>query len=164
MKEIPLSQGKVAIVDDVDFEVLSRWKWNAYQSKTGTWYAKRYSRVGPRTYREIRMHRQILRLGFGRDVLVDHRDGNGLNNQRENLRRCSEAQNQQNSTVSRHKTNHNFKGVWFHSARGLWRAQIGINGRNRFIGHFLTQEAAALAYNEAAKIHFGEFARLNQIK
>jgi hypothetical protein len=148
---IPLTQGKFAIVDAEDYEHLSKYKWYAVYAG-GKFYAYRSVK-----YRAVSMHRQIM--GEPKGKVVDHRDGNSLNNRRSNLRICTFAQNQLNrrSTggVSR------YKGVWFKKGHNKWKAQIGFNGKKIHIGYFKDEIDAAKAYDKKAKEFFGEFAYLN---
>jgi len=168
LKEIALTQGKVALVDDSDFERLSRHKWCAHKNKPhATWYARRQvaARSGTTKQRAVFMHREILGLEFGDKTQADHQDGNGLNNQRYNLRRSSQSQNQHNQKPYRIKKYSRFKGVTQDKLRTRsWMVQITNNNRKRIVGCFRTEEAAALAYNEYAKLNFGEFARLNVLE
>ena len=92
-KEIKLTQNKVTVVDDADFEELNKYKWCAMKTHTGKWVA---ARAQPITNKTILMHRQIMRAPSSKQV--DHRDGDSLNNQRENLRLCTHAQNCLNKT------------------------------------------------------------------
>jgi len=158
MKEIQLTQGKVALVDDADFEWLSQYKWQA--SKEGhSWYAVRACRDSLGRKSKARMHRDILKC----EQDVDHRDLNGLNNQRYNLRPCNDSQNQHNRR--RHVANTSgFIGV--HKVKGSfasehWQSRIAVNRRRIHLGYFLNKEDAARAYDEAARKYFGEFARTN---
>jgi hypothetical protein len=106
----------------------------------------------------VYMHRLILGACAGE--IVDHRDGNGRNNSRENLRLCTGTQN--NGNRRRQKTAlAQFKGVTFDKQTGRWKSQLTIHGRNHHLGRFNSQEEAAVAYNSAARVHFGEFALLN---
>lgn len=163
MKLIPLTRGMSAMVDDEDYERLSKYKWQAHKSdKTGTlWYAMRSTPKGANGRRgTVWMHVDVL--GVSR---VDHADGNGLNNQKYNLRKASRSENGRNQkhyacAASR------FKGVRCRE-NGTWGAQIRIGapdstrGRKVWLGTFGTEEEAARAYDAAAVEHFGEFARLN---
>jgi hypothetical protein len=159
MKEIKLTQGKVALVDDADYEWLNQWKWHANISRN-TFYAKRAVWIsGEKKYIHIKMHRLILGLTDPL-VLADHKDGNGLNNQRENLRSCTEHENRKNRS-SYIGSKSKYKGVSLSPPSPNWRATITINGRMKHLGYFAKEEDAALAYNEAAANHHGEFARLN---
>ncbi len=146
MKEIPLTRGQVALIDDADFNELSRYKWCVMRI-----YACRFE--GRRC---IPMHRQILQAPA--ELEVDHIDGNGLNNQRSNLRLCTTSQNQQNSRRRTDNTS-GYKGVSFDQRRGRWKAQIRVNGKRITLGRYDDIEHAAAAYHEAALRYHGEFAR-----
>jgi hypothetical protein len=154
MKTIPLTQGKVALVDDEDYEWLSRWKWYAILNGH-TWYAARKDCSGDRP-RAVSMHRQIMGEPEGK---VDHIDGDGLNNQRGNLRLATDPQNLWNSRKRRGSSK--FKGVYWTKRNKRWRAAITHLGVKKHLGYFDSEEAAARAYDRAAKEFFGPFARLN---
>ena len=94
------------------------------------------------------------------DLEIDHKDGNGLNNAIENLREATCQQNTFN-TRSKTKQTHGFKGILYCAATKRWRARIHVSGKNIYLGRHDTPEIAARAYDEAAKTHFGVFARLN---
>lgn len=161
MKEIQLTQGKVALVDDADFDWLNQWKWTAHQPQKGhSFYAIRTSYAGGRKI-AVRMHRLILGLADPK-VLCDHRDGDGLNNQRDNLRKCDHKENGRNRLPNKSGTSP-YKGVSFKAQHKKWVAQIGVNNKQVCVGYFDTDKLAAIAYNKAAIKHFGEFARLNVI-
>lgn len=149
-------QAVYAEVDDEDFEFLNQWKWSA-EKRSATFYAIRSLRKPDGKKTTIRMHQQVL--GIDGSLDIDHADGNGLNNQRKNLRPCSVAQNQQNRRVTR-KTSV-FKGVQWDKSHGCWKSHVVVNGKRLALGSFKTEEAAARRYDQAAKAHFGEFARLN---
>lgn len=157
-KKIPLSQGKFAIVDADDYAWLAQWKWSYNK---GYAIRNKYSeRVGGKVRAEgIRMHREILSAPKG--MQVDHVDGNGLNNTRENLRICSSQQNNRNRKAVEGTSK--FKGVTVYCPGEKWFAQIWVNKKSIFLGYFKDEKEAARAYNEAAKKHFGEFARLNEV-
>jgi hypothetical protein len=107
------------------------------------------------------MHREIaIHAGLPDSPKYDHRDGNGLNNQRENLRPCTESQNSQNRRKSVGKTS-KFKGVAWHIRKLRWIATLAHNGKRHYLGYFKTQQSAARAYDAVAREHFGEFAVLN---
>ncbi len=148
MKEIMLTQGKVARVDDEDFLFLSQSSWYAHQIE-GRWYACR----GNMEY----MHRVLCAGDY-----VDHRDGDGLNNTRGNLRTATNQQNARNAKRHRDGSSQ-YKGVYRDNRRGKWVAQIGLSYRSKQLGRFSTEAAAARAYNSAAIEHFGDFARLNVV-
>jgi len=159
-KQIPLTQGKVALVDDADYEWLSQWTWH-YRQKERTGYAVRTSlrsEAFPRV--EIRMHRAIMDAKDGEEV--DHQDNNGLNNQRANLRICTRAQNMGNQRLKVGSAS-GYKGVTWFKTTSRWRASIMIQGRAKYLGYFHDKDEAARAYNAAALEYFGEFARLNDV-
>lgn len=162
MKTIPLTQGKMVLVDDDDYETLMQFKW--VYKKPGhrrTAYAVRGKIVGyeaGKKYTTIAMHRVIMRSPIGYEI--DHINGNGLDNRKENLRIATRAQNQQNRNILRHNTS-GYKGV--SKDRETWRAQIRVNNTIMRLGRFRDKISAAIAYNEAAKKYHGEFARLNPL-
>lgn len=156
MKEIPLTQDKVAIVDDGDFEWLNQWKWHAHR-RHGIWYALRGIVVAKKPV-AIRMHRMILDAPIG--VQVDHINGDGLRNTRDNLRLVTDQQNRFNGRLYANNTS-GYKGVSLFRPTGKWCAHIGFNGKRKNLGYFGTPEEAASAYDNAARKLFGEFARLN---
>ena len=146
--------GVFAMVDDADFDALSQWKWSA-EKRNGTFYAIRSVRRPDGKKTTIRMHRQLV----GNGVEVDHADGNGLNNQRENLRPCSVAENQQNRKCARGTSQ--YKGVMWDRFHNCWKAKIIVNGERIHLGSFKSEQDAALQYDASAKEYFGEFASLN---
>ena len=153
MKEIELTQGKVAIVDYRDYEWLSHWGWFAIKPNTShTWYARRTG--------SISMHRQIM--GYPRKLEIDHINGNGLDNRRENLRTCTRQESMQSRPTTWAKSG--FRGVyWIPQGRKNWRSLITVDSKTIYLGDFLTKEEAAFAYNDAAFEYFGEFARFNEV-
>lgn len=160
MRVLPLSQGRVALVDDEDHEWLSRWKWSAkkVESKNKTnWYAVRAELRGGHT-KIFFMHREIMRTTKGQKV--DHRDGCGLNNQRSNLRFCSQSQNMWNACKAGAFTSR-YKGVSWDKSRSLWRSSINFFSEHIFIGRFQLEIQAAVAYNARSVLLFGEFANRN---
>lgn len=156
MKEIPLTQGLVAVVDDDVFSSLNEYKW--YAKRNGrTFYAYRSIRT-PHGRTSFTMHQQIMDSPKG--VQVDHIDHNGLNNTRSNLRLCTKQQNVANTTL-RSTNRSGFKGVSFHRQLGKWRAVFHLNGKQIYLGAFPTPEEAARAYDAAAVREWGEFAYPN---
>jgi|ERR1035437_121533 hypothetical protein len=149
MKEIQLTKGQVAEVDDRDFEWLNRWKWQAQQTRQGTFYAVRCSGT-------VYMHRVIMEQTDPK-IKVDHEDENGLNNQRRNLRLATQAQNLCNRGPNRNNTS-GHKGVTWDKINNKWKAQIVVNRTHINLGRFDDVLEAAAAYNEAAVQHHGEFA------
>lgn len=154
-KEILLTQGKVAIVDDADFEWLNQWKWMYHY--TGYAVRSTYDRLTKKKG-NIRMHRTILSAPPDKDV--DHIDGDGLNNQRHNLRLATPSQNLANHKRKKHNTS-GYTGVSWDKKRQKWRAYIGIDGKWKYLGRFDSKLAAAKAYDQAAVAYFGPFAKLN---
>ncbi|MDO6389001.1 HNH endonuclease [Pontibacter sp. BT731] len=152
MKEIQLTRGFKALVNDADFEELNKYRWHTLKG-TNTHYAVRSIRTGP-LKTKIYMHKQIM--GTQKGEYVDHIDRNGLNCQRDNLRVCTKAQNAFNSrTFGAIK----YRGVSKHNDK--YRAQIFTGGQRRHLGLYPTAEAAALAYNDVARELHGEYANLN---
>ncbi len=153
MKQIHLSNGQIALVDNVDFCLLSKYRW-CYQEG----YARRKETISKGKRRLILMHRQILHAPS--NLEVDHIDSNGLNNQRCNLRLCKRSGNCRNANVRSDNTS-GFKGVSFNKRNNKFRAYIMCNKVNRHIGYFSSAKAAAYAYDRAAKKFHGKFAKLN---
>ena len=153
MKRIKLTQGKFAMVDDADFEWLNQWKWHTAKG-CNTYYARR---AGPRPKQKpVFMHREII--SPSKHLETDHRNGNGLDNRRENIRACTLTENRRNS-VAYANNRSGFKGV--SSFTGKWVAQISYNNKTIYLGRFVSKVAAARAYDEGAKKYYGEFAKLN---
>jgi len=159
MKQILLSkQGKnkglfVALVDDEDFEHVNHFRWNV-QKNGNTYYAIRHITVdGKRTTQTMQ--------GFILEAKeVDHIHGDGLNNQRSNIRKCTHQQNQMNQKPYKNTTSI-YKGVSWSSGMKKWCVQITLNGYTFRMGYFVDEIEAAKVYDIAAKEHFGEFAYLN---
>lgn len=151
MKTIPLTQGKVALVDDEDFERLSRFKWQAAKRNA------RYYGVRTADRKIIYMHREILSAPKG--IEVDHENGNGLDNAKENLRLATKPQN--GMGFRKLKGRSKFRGVCWHKLGKKWMASLCKNQRHFYLGLFETEEDAARAYDSAAVLYFGRFAQLN---
>jgi len=159
MKKIKLTQGQYALVDDEDFEDLNKYKWIAqYSSCTKTYYVKRHSHRECGKPKHLQMHRVIMNAKKGQ--VIDHINGNTLDNRKENLRIATYSQNRGNSKRYRNNTS-GYKGVSWNKNRQRWEACIGYQNKYIYLGLYTTKEEAALAYNEAAKKYFGEFANLN---
>jgi hypothetical protein len=155
MIKVPLSQGKVALIDDEDAPRVLQHKWTYTRVNQRRAYAQTKIRVGAKQ-RTLYMHRLILDAPAGE--LVDHINGNGLDNRRENLRLATVAQNTRNSRQRRGSAA-GYKGV---RRRGdKWQARIAVNSKQIHLGVFSSKEEAAQAYDTAAREHFGEFAVLN---
>lgn len=155
-KEIPLTRGLVTIVDDEDYEWLSQWKWFADTHGYGI------RNSGTRPSRSlVKMHRELLAAPRG--TQVDHINGNRLDNRRENLRLCSNTENQRNLTRLRPGKSSSHKGVSWYKKTQKWRAQITFSQKVILIGYFATELEAARAYDAKAIELFGEFARTNEM-
>lgn len=155
-KEIELTQGYKALVDDEDYEYLSQFKWRYHGDGYAVGANKKVS--------YLNMHRIILERKLGRELTkdenTDHRDLDKLNNTRDNLRLATQSQNMAN--VSKHpNTSSRFKGVGWHKNTGKWQARITVKGKNTHLGLFYDEEEAAKVYDRQALLAFGEFAYLN---
>lgn len=159
MKEIPLTQNKVALIDDEDYESLSRFKWFA-RWDGHNWYAGRKIRRPDGERRTVFMHKEII--GTTTSIKIDHKDGDGLNNTRHNLRPATTQQNNCNNRIRRDNTS-GYKGVNLRKEKHCrkWQASIRVNRKRKHLGYYDTPQEAALAYDVAARELFGEFARTN---
>jgi hypothetical protein len=165
VKLIPLTQGLHAKVDDEDYPRLRRYTWHALGQGDRTegamvhYYACRWQpgKRGARTL--IRMHQAILGLA-GTKVIVDHIDGDTLNNQKTNLRPASTRQNLQNR-FKQGGTSSKYKGVCFDKGAKKWRAYIVVADMRVHLGFFVDELEAAKAYDHAARRAFKAFAKLN---
>ena len=156
MKEIKLSQGYVALVDDEEFDRLRLFHWSITKMKCNHIYAQRkYFKIDGIPQPSL-MHRLILNVP--KDKQIDHKDGNGLNNQKENLRIASRSQNQANSKSESGKSK--FKGVC-PFGKNRWRAYIVKDWKQNHIGCFNSESEAAKAYDKKAIELYGEYAKTN---
>lgn len=163
MKEIPLTRGYVALVDDEDYERISAFKWCAHvgHRKDGSIagiYAGRGWQVDGKNKYEL-LHRSVLRMSDPK-IKIDHKNHNGLDCQKHNLRVATHENNTRNARLRRDSSS-GFKGVSLHKD-GKWRAYIGSEPVT-YLGLFVTKEDAARAYNVAAEKMFGEYACLNDV-
>ncbi len=166
MKNIILGNGKLVQVDDDKYEYLNQYKWSCRRAHNNTLidYAFRtIPRIDGAKYKNgktkrtmIQMHRELL--SPSEDMCVDHIDGNGLNNQLANLRLATKSQNLRNSKLNKRNTT-GYKGVK-KSGNG-WQARINFNKKEINLGSYSNPIRAAKAYDKAARLYFGEFARLN---
>ncbi len=155
MKEIKLTQGKMALVDDADYEWLNAFKWHAYYAKnTKSHYARGYVNG-----KNLAMSRLIMRV-TDRKTFVDHINHDTLNHQRSNLRLCTNAQN----SANKHKKaagSSQYKCVDWQKTANKWRVRIMFEGKRIHLGFFDSEIEAALAYDKKAIELFGEYAYLN---
>lgn len=158
-RTIALTQGQVAIVDEADYEWLSQWNWcAAFAKTTGTHYAMRTISLGKGRQRTVRMHREILGLGYGDRREGDHINLDSLDNRRINLRISERRENARNRGV-RKDSSTGIKGVYFYRKTNKYFAKITVSGKHIYSRYFEKIEDATAAYLEIAKAHFGEFAR-----
>lgn len=148
MRLIKLTRGQLAIIDAADYERVSQHSWSYHPN--GYAHAKINKKV-------ISLHRFLLAEPRG---IIDHKNGNGLDNRRCNLRIVTVLQNSRNRKPNK---NRRYKGVGYDSRNGKWRARIRVNYRHLFLGYFLSEKEAARAYNRAALKYHGKFARLNEV-
>ncbi len=164
MKEIQLTQGKLALVDDEDFERINQHKWQAVKWK-GTFYASRSIRKPDGARYMLFMHRAVM--GTPENMQTDHIECEGpdygLDNRKSNLRICTRAQNGQNR-ISYKNSASKYKGVNKRSKGTKWQASIRVDKKLISLGVYHHERDAAQAYNEAALKHFGPFARINKLE
>ncbi len=157
MKRIPLTQGMFALVDDEEFEEISKHKWCVTKKHRVSYVVRGTERNGRQ--KRIYMHRSVTNALANMEI--DHRDGNGLNNQKYNLRVCTHAENLQNQRKRIARKTSKYKGVSRDKVNKKWKAQIGTNHCTLNLGRYLLEEDAAKAYDCKAKELFGEFANTN---
>jgi hypothetical protein len=156
MREIKLTQGQVALVDDEDYDYLMQWKWRV-RKQGNNFYARTYTPMVDWHRKELAMHRIIMNTPP--TLEVDHIDHNGLNNQKSNLRNCTEKQNKQNKKSF--GLTSIYLGVSFNKNAKKFQAMIKIDGKGIYGGSWDDEEDAAKSYDVLARQYFGEFANLN---
>jgi hypothetical protein len=155
--EVPLSNGGAALIDEADLELVAGYRWNG-KASVRTRYAQASCQDNG-GWIVVLMHRLIT--GAPEGVEVDHVNGDGLDNRRSNLRLATRLQNGANRRKRNGTTSSRFKGVYLITPAGTWQAHITVCGKHLTRGRYRTEEEAALAYDAAAKEHFGDYAALN---
>ena len=156
--EIPLTQGKVALIDDADWPLVSEYQWHFVgKSRRGYVGTSSFKFTGRKGI--LYMHRLLMNAPAR--VEVDHVNSDGLDNRRANLRLATRAQNMANSRKRLTGSFSQYKGVYWNGIRGKWEAKIGTPPNRKYLGIFFDEKDAAKAYDAAARVWFGEFARLN---
>ena len=155
---LPITQGLIALVDTPDMPL----------TQGHSWYALRQDRGNKQSYVATWIHGKNVRLsrlllGAPDDMVVDHINHNPLDNRRCNIRICTLSENAMGQSKRKDVTASRYKGVTFKKETGRWDAQIRVEGKKLHLGYFATEEAAARAYDEAAKKYFGEYALLNPL-
>jgi hypothetical protein len=134
-----------ALVDDADYEWAMQWRWSLIRHSGKKSYARRGTMRSNEPQRTYFLHRELMGLKHGDGLEVDHRNGDGLDNRRSNLRVCSRSQNAQNRSGSYPGARSPHRGVWFDKRRGKWIAEGKINYRKTHIGQFDSEQEAAAA-------------------
>ena len=158
-RKIYLGLGHFTIIEPRDYYLLSHFKWFVHGNGSNL-YAARSALTSDLRSRIIYLHRQLMNPPPG--LVVDHRNCDSLDNRRANLRTVTQAVNMRNRR-KRKNTSSRFIGVHFDKQRNKWSVHIRYNSKKIWLGRFDDEIAAAKAYDEAAKNHFGEFARLNNV-
>jgi hypothetical protein len=163
MREIPVGK-HIARIDDKNYDLISAYTWRPYiggkpgRHKTVYAIAHEHGRKFREPDVSVIMHRLILNAPKG--IQVDHRDGDGLNNQEYNLRLADNISNAQNGRSQIGRSSQ-YKGVSLDKRHGTWKCYIRVNKVNKWLGQFKSEIDAAMAYDRAARKFFGEFACLN---
>lgn len=161
MKEIPLTRGYIALVDDEDYDRAMQYNWRAttsIEARRVYIYACRWKPIG----KGKRVIEYLQKFILNTPHLIDHVNRDGLDNRKSNLRLATFGQNNQNMIKKQHKKNSSqYKGVGFHKGMHRWRVRLTTNYVECVIGYYDTEVEAAVAYNNKAIEVFGEFAKLN---
>jgi hypothetical protein len=156
--ELVLCTGESLLIDDEDYELISQYTWNAFPCKRTTYARTNSSRkLGKR--HTVLLHRLIMNAPEGYEV--DHINGNGLDNRKENLRVCTKSGNMRNKQANISHKSSKYKGVSLHRQANKWRVRLSCNGTYIHVGLFSNEEEAAKAYDKVALEYFGEFAKTN---
>lgn len=144
------------LVDDEVYDYLNRFTWRIEGNKRHFRYALSYKRNSPVSYKQIKMHRCIMGV-FDPAILVDHINGNTLDNRKENLRTCTRRENCRHRTKLAKNNTSGIHGVYWHTEKKKWQAKIKVNYKHKHLGYFITKEDAGRARKEAEIKYFGEF-------
>lgn len=165
MKKIALTNGQVALVDDADYEWITKRRWYASKGRANNKFVAKHSTT-TREGKKIMflMHREIMKPP--RHLTIDHINGDSLDNRRCNLRFATVTENNRNMFKVKKRTAifSKYKGVGWNKAMRKWQASIGYDKTRKHLGYYESEDKAAMAYNKAAKIHHRDFANLNIIR
>lgn len=151
MRLINLNTGGHAIIDNEDYSLVSQFKWYLLNKGRTKYVHNQYGQL---------LHRVVMKCVKGDGKVVDHKDHDGLNCQKENLRICTHKENQRNVRSHKDSTS-KYLGVCWHKKKKKFEVRVRVEGKNIRLGYFFNETEAAKAYDVAAKKHYGEFANLN---
>jgi hypothetical protein len=157
-RRIPLTEGKFTIVDPQDFYVFNNFQWCAVKHKS-LFHAVRLINGSNNITKIVSLHTEMMNPPKG--LVVDHRNRDGLDNRRANLRLATHSQNRCNTNRSKVGCSSQYRGVYWHKQKKCWRAHLQYEGKWIWLGRFDSELDAARAYDNAARKYHGEFARLN---
>lgn len=158
--ELITRAGQAYFIDDEDFEKIKNFSWHVIKSPY-TMYVSAMKKEYGKPYTAILLHRLVM--GASKGMEVDHINGNGLDNRKINLRMCSQSQNQANRQKTSKHMSSKFKGVYWCKRQKRWVAKIDCNSKRHYIGSFVNETDAAVAYNKKSAELFGDFSRINEI-
>ena len=158
VKILNINASKRALVDDQDAESVGKHKWTVTKSGYAIGYLEKVNRKS----RLILMHRLIM--GATKDQMIDHINGDKLDNRRKNLRFCTKAQNNRNSKKPHSNNTSGYKGVFWSKQKRKWLAQIVVDRTQIGLGFFNSKEEASETYKQASRKYCGEFSPYNEIQ